>query len=149
MSGATLHIDIAGLAPLQRFADRLAGISATDLVQGVVSLVESQTRRRISTEKTDPTGDAWLSLTDDYAQRKAKKSSGGLLEFHGGLLDSIGSDVVGDSGSVGTNIIYGATHQFGDADRGIWPRKYIGISRENDREIDAVVDDWVQGVLNG
>lgn len=148
MSGAALSVQISGIPEIQVFADRLAGVSPRVLVESVVSVLESQTRRRISGEKTAPDGSDWAALDLEYAARKREESSGGLLEFRGDLLDSITTSTSGDSGEVGTNDIKAATHQFGDSERGIEGRAFIGVSESNGREIGEVIGGWIRGVLN-
>jgi phage gpG-like protein len=41
--------------------------------------------------------------------------------------------------AVGTNLIYGATHQFGDEERGIPARPYLGLSDDDRRAVVRVL----------
>lgn len=148
MSGAGIEIRIDGLAPLQRFADRLAGVDVAPLLDGVTGVLERQTRRRIKSEKTDPDGDAWDALDPAYAARKSEKSSGGILEFGGMLLRSIDSSRSGNTATTGSNELYAATHQYGDDSRGMPRRTFIGLSADNARELEDEIDDWIMGVLD-
>ena len=146
---AALTITVTGMESIQLFADRLAGVKSDELVGNLLSIIKSQTVRRIDSEKTAPDGGAWKALTASYAATKAEAKPGvGLLEFAGDLRDSINIAQSGDSGEVGTNRIYAATHQFGDSSRGIPQREYMGVSVENDRDIGQEIDAWVQEVLS-
>ena len=64
-------------------------------------------------------------------------------------VDSIQFIAGANEVEVGTNLIYGAIHQFGGAEVGIDipARPYLGISAENAADIEAVVVDFIEGVL--
>ena len=49
----------------------------------------------------------------------------------------------------GSNLVYAALHQFGGEEVGIpvEAREHLGISLENERELDAVLDDWAGQML--
>lgn len=118
MSGAAIVIDVKGLPALAKMGDRLekfAQVAAGGVLDVVGAVVESQQRRRLSDEKTAPDGSAWAPLSSSYAEKKKSRSSGGLLEDQGLLIDSITQEARG-AGSilVGSARGYAATHQFGD-----------------------------------
>lgn len=145
-----LHVDLSGLEALQGRIDRLAGLDGSRtraLLEDIGEMVESQTRRRIQEEKESPEGVDWPRLDPEYLARKKKKSSGGLLVFGEGLLDSIDFEVSGDSVEVGSNLIYAATHQMGDEKRNIQARQYLGLSPENEGDVVDIVDKFIDGLL--
>lgn len=143
---AGLVYDLSGLQRLESRVRRLAKIKKPELLDIIGALVESQTRKRIQTEKEGPTGEAWQAWSAKYA---AKRSSGRTMlmnEDH--LLDTITYlRVDQDSIEVGSNMIYAATHQFGDGDRGIPERAFLGISDGNETELIRNVDNYLDGVL--
>ena len=133
----------------------LARLSAADfdvLAYEVGSLIEDQTKRRILDEKTDPDGNAWAPWSARYAKsltRRNRISPRSLLVGEGnpGLLESIQNYTAGEVAEVGTNLIYGATHQFGDETRGIPARPYLGVSEANRAEIEDLVADRMEALL--
>lgn len=147
MSGLALRAD---LSALDRMESRLARLTQADrgqLLENMGAVLESSTRNRIQSEKTDPEGNPWPDWSPAYAETRHGGHS--LLSADGGLLDSIRSDVRGDEVEVGTNIVYGAVHQFGGAevDMPIPARPYLGVSAEDEQDILAVTDDWLDGLL--
>lgn len=117
-----------------------------DLLENIGALVESQTRRRIQEEKTGPDGKAWQAWSDRYARNRPGGRS--LLQSEGGLLDSIQYLVTDGEVEVGSNLIYAATQQYGDDARGIPARPYLGISDENEAEIDELLQDHYRELLD-
>lgn len=117
MSGAALVFDIRGLPAVARMGDRLEAFAkeaAGEVLDVVGAVVESQTRRRLADEKKSPEGIPWAPLSPGYEARKKAKSSGGLLEMEGLLINSIAMEVNGRRVRVGSAREYAATHQFGD-----------------------------------
>ena len=151
MAGAGLEISInsTGLERLNRRISRLAADlrDFRPLLENLGAEVESQTRRRISEEKASPEGAPWKPWTARYAA--TRHSGHSLLESQGDLLDSIQFLVEGDRVEIGTNLIYGAIHQFGGGEVGINipPRPYLGVSPENTDDLEAILDDWVDQQL--
>ncbi|MCP3943463.1 MAG: phage virion morphogenesis protein [Desulfobacteraceae bacterium] len=146
MAGVGIVID-GEFARLAERLERLAELELGELLDLVGSEVESQTRRRIESEKTDPEGSAWAEWSDNYAA--TRKGGKKLLENEGDLLDSITFEVGEDELVVGTNLIYGAIHQFGGEEVGIpiEARAYLGLSDENEDDVLALVDDWLDDQL--
>lgn len=129
MSGEFV-IDLAGLLPAKRALDRLSRADTRKLLDVLGSEVESQTRRRITEEKTDPAGEPWKEWSEAYAARRPDR--GGLLDLDGDLADSIAYIVGDDVVEVGSNLVYAHRHQVGDeGEGGIPARPYLGISEEN------------------
>lgn len=142
MADVGIVIDL-GFVRLAERLERLAEAELGELMDLVGSEVESQTRRRIESEKTDPQGNDW----DEWSERyKARRHSGhSLLEGEGDLLDSITFEAGDDDVIVGTNLIYGAIHQFSgeEVDIPIPAREYLGLSDDNEDDVLAIVDDWL------
>ncbi|UMB67054.1 phage virion morphogenesis protein [Citrobacter freundii] len=73
---------------IRRAIERLADQSLQqELLESIGAVVESQTRRRISSEKSSPAGEKWQDWSDSYA--KTRHSNQSLLQGNGDLLDSI------------------------------------------------------------
>lgn len=158
MTGATFSHDVVGMADLGRLLSRLADPDLRDLMADQAAEGETQTRRRIEEEKASSEGTPWAPLSERYARRKAAgitvagvrlESGGGLLQFQGHLLDSITSAVVGNNEAEwGSNLVYAATHQFGDDGRNIPARPYLGLSDDNADDLVAIAADFVREVID-
>lgn len=131
-----------GFERIDALIARLANPDFDPLLDALGALVVSQTEERITQEKAAPDGTAWPELSERYAKRKKKGS--GILELEGDLRDSLVYLVSGQTVEVGSNLIYAATHQFGDEDRGIPQREFLGISDENEEAINELIDDWFE-----
>lgn len=143
-----LRINLAGLLPARRTLDRLSRMRTERLLDILGGELESQTRRRLSEEKTAPDGSAWAPWSDAYAARV--KSSASLLEVEGNLIDSIAFEVGTDAVTVGSNLVYAATHQSGTVygpllkGRGRTPaRPFLGVSDENLADLGELVMDFI------
>jgi len=142
---ASLIYDFNGLTGLQGRIARLEG-DKPELLDIIGAVVESQVRRRIRDEKNDPDGTPWGKWSERYAKRRPAGRTLLMGEDH--LLDTITHlNVDRDSLEVGSNMIYAATHQFGDDERNIPARPFLGISDDNEtdliREIDAYLDERI------
>lgn len=139
-----------------RALDRLSRIKTSELAEDLGAIVESQTRRRISEEKTAPEGEPWAPWADGYRDgedaggkprrdrkgRYQKKSAGGgILVASGALLDSIAYVVGDDEVTVGSALAYAGAHQEGNDTTPARP--YLGLSAENTRDLVEAVGDFL------
>jgi len=146
MSGVSVSVEALGLDRLHGLVARLLDLDFNPLLDAIGALVVSQTETRIAQTKASPSGTAWPSLSPDYA--KHKKKGGGILELSGDLRDSLVHLVTGKSSvEVGTNLIYAATHQFGDPRRNIPQREFLGLSTADEQQINGLIDTWWSGVV--
>lgn len=143
-----LRID---LSDIDRIAERIRHLGEADrqpLMQAIAFEGENQTRRRISEEKAGPDGTPWPSWSPDYAA--SRRTGHALLELSGDLVDSIVSDATSDQAEWGSNLIYFAIHdQGGTPDMapgpaGIPQRQSLGLSADNESDIQGLVDDWLE-----
>lgn len=137
-----LIVDLAGLLPAKRALDRLSRLDTRRLLEILGSEAESQTRRRLSDEKTDPTGQPWDDWSDAYADRRPPK--GGILDLDGSLIDSIAFEVEGDAFIIGSNLVYALVHQKGWEEMNIPARPYLGVSDENLEDLGELVIDFIE-----
>lgn len=153
MAGVDITYDFSELAELARVLNIAASVpSRRDVLDQVGAIVESASRRRIQIEKQSPDGTAWPKWSKRYA--KTRHSGQSLLSSEGYLLDSIQHEVDGDDLLVGSNLIYAAIHQKGGKagrkHKAIIPaREYIGISKQDKRDIEKPFIEAFEGVLNG
>lgn len=148
MAGVHIQAKLDGLEQLQRRIERLTQPDRRRLLNAVGAEIESQTRRRIQTEKKGPDGKPWAPLSERYATWKLrKKGSLDLLRLSGDLQDSIQHLLSGGQVEVGSNLPYAAIRQFGGAEvgrPGDLPRPYLGLSAENEKDLLQVVHDYFE-----
>ena len=110
-----IAVEVLGTEKLRRVDHVLQSLSdpkhQDDLLHTLGALVETQTRKRISDEKTSPDGSAWDDWSPQYASTRHGNQS--LLQGDGDLLDSIQSVVVGSKVHIGSPLAYAAVHQEG------------------------------------
>lgn len=150
MAGVAIEQSTRGLQALAEQLNQLATADYDDMLEQIGATVESQTRRRLSEEKEAPDGSPWKPLSNDWSARKSERSSGGMMEYQGHLLDSIAYQVEGSEVHVGTGLIYGAIHQLGGEPVGkpIPARPYLGLSGDNETELNEVIESWLNQLLS-
>jgi len=151
MTGARFSIEMQGMDRVRAVLRRMVKPNLRPLLDALGAEGEAQTRRRIDEEKTAPDGTPWAPLSPAYQARKDKLKPGvGLLEYEGHLRDSLTYNVIGDDEvEWGSNRVYAAIHQFSGEEVGINipARPYLGLSQENQADMDAIVTDWARGLI--
>lgn len=100
------------LAQIRLAIEKLSDNSLQEeLLESIGAVVESQTRRRISDEKSSPSGEKWQEWSEAY--RKTRHGNQSLLQGDGGLMDSIQYIVERGRVRVGSPLVYAAVHQDG------------------------------------
>lgn len=94
----------------------------------------------------DPDGNQWEPL-DPKTQARKKKNADKVLIESGDLMGLLHYNASDDALEFGTDRIYGATHQFGDASRNIPARPFLGISSEDEAEILNIIEDHIAASL--
>ena len=128
----------------------LAAWQIDALAFNIGALLESSTQERIATEKTGPDGEPWAEWSEAYAATREPRHS--LLIGNGlpGLLDSVQNYTRGPVVEVGTNLVYGAIHQFGGAEvgkPGLPARPYLGLSDADRQDIADLVEGDLEEML--
>ena len=143
---ATLQVQSHGFSTTKRQLLQFANQNfQQELLESIGAMVESQTRQRIQEDKTGPDGKAWPKWSERYG--KTRNSGQSLLQNEGDLLDSIQYLVNGKEVEIGSNLVYAATHQYGDEARSIPARTFLGLSDENERELDDLIQGFIQDLL--
>ncbi len=149
MAGITQTVSTQDLQKTTDFLNSMAGMINIDVLEGkAAAVIESQTRRRISDEKTDPDGKAWADWSPAYA--KTRHGGHSLLQNTGSLLDDIFHDKQGGNWVVGSSLIYAAIQdQGGDEAAGhadIPARRFVGLSVDNTEELDETLYAYLVGL---
>ena len=85
----------------------------------------------------------WRPLEPATVRERVRKryGRGPILERSGDLASRILADWDDSTAVAGTNVVYAATHHFGDPERGIPARPFLGLSRDTrDVVVDAIVE---------
>lgn len=115
-----------------------------ELLYALGAEIESQTRRRIQTEKTSPDGGRWQPWSSSYAATRGAGQS--LLMDSGQLLMSIYQRVESHAVVVGTNKSYASDHQFGKDH--LPARPFLGLSDDDKEAVQNVANDYLSYLLN-
>lgn len=111
----SVSVQVKGDLEFERFQQAIRTLSdpklKTELLHSLGAVVESQTRRRISDEKTAPDGTPWRDWSSDYAGTRHGNQS--LLESSGDLRDSIQFFVERNTVRIGSPLVYSRVHQEG------------------------------------
>ena len=147
MAGTTLDVNSKELAALnKRLAKWFIKISKpSEAMKLIAQHLESQTRRRIEKEKSEPDGTAWQEWSEEYA--KTRHANHSLLIGTQSMLDDIASESGSDFAAVFTSMIYGRTHQEGDKSRDIPARSYLGLSKDNARAIEKEIAKFMENSI--
>ena len=147
MAGSSIEIRSEELERLQsrmnRFFRQVAHPSKG--MRLVANILESQTKRRIEKEKKSPEGEAWQGWSEKYAKTRHGRNS--ILRNRDNLYKSITSDFGANFAQTYTEMVYGRRHQEGDDKINLPARPYMGLSRDNQKEVEDVFADWVEGRL--
>lgn len=147
MTGVALRANLAADPRVARYLDRLAQFDVEPLLEGLGAEVESQTRRRIQSDKASPSGEPWAAWSPQYAETRHAGQS--LLQSLGPLLNSISYQVQGSSVLVGSPMVYAATHNFGDPERGIPQREFLGVEGQDFEDLIGICEDYLEALTNG
>ncbi len=142
MAGASLNITIDDRelrALLQRLQARLSDL--TPVFRDMGEHLLNSTRARFQSQ-TDPSGLPWAPLSPTYQARK-RKNKGKILTLEGRLRGLLNYQVSQDALRVGTPLIYGATHQFGDPRRNIPARPFLGLSAADRNDLLDILNDYL------
>lgn len=142
MTGAAISVNLLEDRRLARRMDRLAELDTFVLLEGIGAEVVSQTQRRIAVDKASPKGEAWPEWSAEYAETRHSGQS--LLQGENHLLNSMTFQIIGDSVLVGSPLVYAATHQYGDKDRGIPQREFLGLEGADLDDVIGMVEDYLE-----
>ena len=140
-----------------------AALDLTPLMDQIGALLEQSTRDRIEDTNVAPDGVPWP------ASLRAQEDGGKTLYDSGQLAASQTHVATQDTAEIGSNLIYAGVHQEGktivpkNADKlsfvlangvtvfvdevTIPPRPYLGVSAEDEEDIQVLVQDYFQGAL--
>jgi len=142
MNGISFEVDASEIKIVADKLDDLSGFQRHELLDMMGGMVAEQTKERIASEKTTPSGAPWLP----------NQRGGDILVLEGHLLGSIDHQVSSDQTEVGSAMVYAAIHNNGGmAGPGnkveIPSRQYLGLSVGNIAELETELGNWLEGKL--
>lgn len=149
MAGAFVKIDINEngsqvAAALERFARQARDLGPVFDDIGEYLLLSHD--RRFD-EQQSPDGDAWTPLSQEYKARK-KRNRDKILVLDDLLGGTLRYQTTAASLVFGTDRIYGATHQFGDDERGIPARPYLGLSGGDEAHVANLIGEHLLAAMS-
>lgn len=158
MSGTKINITLDAVQADALLRRVEAGAqNALPLFTEIGTALEASTRERIETTKVAPDGTPWLDISPAWRRTKKKRGHAeGILTMRGDLLNSIAFEAA----ATYTDIIagpteYAAIHQFGgDGSMAPGPaaipaRPYLGLSSEDETEIQEAANEWMARLIGG
>lgn len=158
MSSISVRIEGEVDALLARL-EQMSGIDKAGVMNAIAEGLRTSTVERFASEES-PEGTRWEPSI------RVARQGGKTLTRSVGLKNSIKAQADGTGAAIGTNLVYAATHQFGDertirakeskylrfqiGDRwvsvpsvrvSIPARPFLGISEEDEEEIKAILDE--------
>lgn len=147
MAGSTLRVDVSiDDKAIQRRLESLIkrGEDLSPLLVDIGEYLELAHRDRWDKEIA-PDGSPWQPLAYETSEQKERKGKdNGILLENADLRDLLRYQVANNILDYGTDRIYGATHQFGDEDRDIPQREWLGFSDLDLSEIGDIVTDYLR-----
>ena len=144
MAGSKFKVEL-NLSKVENTINNLSTFNMATLLDNVGSLVETQSQDRFES-KTDVEGKQWQEWSPKY-----KKSERGIdiLRNTQRLFGSINYQVKGNKVEVGSNVEYSAVHNYGYEKQNIPKRSFLGISKDNEQDIDNLVAVYIEDLMNG
>ena len=145
MSGAAVRADLDGLARMAKALNRLAAFDRHQLLDDLGATLVAQTQRRITEDRKSPAGVPWPKWSKLY--EKTRHANQKMLFSSGQLVSSLTHNVLSGNRQVevGSNLVYAATHQFGDKKkRKIPARPYLGVSERDATQLETVCRDFLE-----
>ena len=127
----------------QRLAQlREAGSDLSPAMREIAGHLLDGVNEAFASERSPARGRVWTPLKPATVRDRVRKGygRGPILERSGDLISRILADWDDTTAVAGTNVVYAATHHFGDPARGIPARPFLGMSRDTrDVVVDAIV----------
>lgn len=143
MSESEITFDLRSLERLEQHLRGLDIEPQRQLLEALGGEVEDQVVSRLEAGGPAPNDEPWPAWSPRYAATRGGGKS--LLRDEGEQLTSIQYLVTGDDALViGSNLEYAATHQYGDDDRSIPARPYLGLSPDDEQSVEAVALKWLR-----
>ncbi|PCJ57853.1 MAG: phage virion morphogenesis protein [Rhodospirillaceae bacterium] len=149
MAGAAIQVNLRELEAVSARLERLAARTENmlPLMDDIGAAMVASVQNRFETGR-GPDGIAW----EKSERVKRAQGNAQTLVDDAHLLGSLTHNAASDSVEVGSNKIYAAIHQFGGRTGrnhavDMPARPYLGLDAGDEREIGAIVDDYLAEAL--
>ena len=149
-----MQITMPGYQRVHRALAKLSHLDTRKLLDTLGQLVEGQVKRRLTSgDQEGPDGKTWPDLSIPYEKWKVRQGKGGfpMLQFDGGLIDSITHVVGNDQVEIGSPLKKAATLQHGDKRQAFGkhmatyqPRPFIGLSSQDEEDVEDATVVWLR-----
>ncbi|WP_354624845.1 phage virion morphogenesis protein [Psychromonas sp. MME2] len=143
MAGAFLSVDLVGQQSiadtLQQLANRTNNL--TPALSEVGEYLKEIHAQRFK-DQVAPDGTPWQAVRAETL--KNKKRPDRILREEGTLADLLTYQIGDQQLSFGTNMVYGATHQFGREDANIVAREWLGLNSEQEQSVLDILVGYIQ-----
>jgi phage gpG-like protein len=155
-----INAKLEGMEVVDRALGALDPIDGAELMNGIGRMVQEQTRRRITSEKTAPSGEAW----------KANRAGTSILYASAALARSVDYSASADETIVGSGLVYAGIQHHGGTivpkkakrlvfrvgNRTVFarkvtipPRPYLGLSAENAEDVVDQIARFLRSKIGG
>jgi phage virion morphogenesis protein len=138
MAGNFISVELTGekrlIKVLDKFIKQGQSLEPAFAEIGEYLLESHQERFKL---EVAPDGTPWEPLAPKTLR---KKDDDRILQQSGTMRDTLAYQISGDQLTFGTNMIYGATHQFGREADGIPARPFIGLATGQWNDEDEILD---------
>ncbi len=177
MAGASLDIqlEISNAAEVKVVFEALQTrlTDLTPVFQDIGEAMLNVTRKRFE-DSVAPDGSAWAPLSEATLIGRARRASGGHLTDRrynkeqrwtksaamayafakplidrGHLMGTLNYQATAREVRIGTPLIYGATHQFGDPRRNIPARPFLGLSSSDEQDLLDILNEHLSRAMGG
>jgi len=148
MAGAMLEVSVqdrAVRAALERLSRSVLDLRPAFRDAGEALL---NSHRQRFTDQRDPDGKPWAPLSPAYRARKTRNKDL-ILVLRGYLKDTLRPQVSSTRLELGTDRVYGATHQFGDPKRNIPARPFLGLSGTDRQTVLSILSRHLRQAVGG
>ncbi|MCC6135518.1 MAG: phage virion morphogenesis protein [Candidatus Contendobacter sp.] len=173
MAGASLDIELTisnaaeVKAAFESLQARLADL--TPAFRDIGEALLNSTRQRFE-DSVAPDGTPWKALSEATLIGRARRASGGRLKNkdgryskkaamgyayakplidRGNLMGLLNYQAGPKEVRIGTPLIYGATHQFGNPQKNIPARPFLGLSSSDEAELLDILNDHLSRAMQG
>lgn len=143
MAGAFYSVDLIGQSDI---ANTLAELAArtnnlspalSEVGEYLLDIHEQRFKDQVS-----PDGTPWQSVSADTLKNKTRPDR--ILREEGNLADLLTYQLGDQQLSFGTNLVYGATHQYGRANVNIVAREWLGLNVQQSQSVLDIIVSYIE-----
>lgn len=143
MAGAFYSVDLIGQSDI---ANTLAELAArtnnltpalSEVGEYLLDIHEQRFKDQVS-----PDGTPWKSVSAETLKNKTRPDR--ILREEGNLADLLTYQLGDQQLSFGTNLVYGATHQYGRDSANIVAREWLGLNEQQSQSVLDIIVSYIE-----